>query len=79
MFVRALILAGIAVLSWTMVARPSTAHGPKQVYTVKAYDTLWTIASAHYSGDPRDAVWRIESRNHLAGTIVQPGQRIVLP
>ncbi|TMM04671.1 MAG: LysM peptidoglycan-binding domain-containing protein, partial [Actinobacteria bacterium] len=53
--------------------------GHPQLYTVKRYDTLWSIASSHYSGDPRAAIYRLEERNALAGTVVQPGQKLVLP
>jgi LysM repeat protein len=49
------------------------------VYTVKRYDTLWSIASSHYGGDPRGAIYRLEERNGLTGTVVQPGQKLVLP
>lgn len=77
--IRTLALAGVAVLVWSAVARPSVAHGRKVVVRVHAYDTLWTIAQAHYSGDVRDAVWRIEQANHLRGAPLVPGQRLVLP
>jgi nucleoid-associated protein YgaU len=79
MFVRSFLIVGIAVLVWSAYARPSGAHGTKQVYTVEAYDTLWAIAAAHYGGDVRDAVWRIQQRNGLPGTTLRPGQRLVLP
>jgi hypothetical protein len=46
---------------------------------VKAYDTLWSIASARYGGDVRDAIWRIKQRNHLAGAGLTPGEHLVLP
>jgi hypothetical protein len=46
---------------------------------VEPYDTLWTIAASHYAGDARDAVWRIEQRNHLSGGTLHPGQTLVLP
>jgi LysM repeat protein len=48
-------------------------------YTVKRGDTLWAIAASHYAGDPRDAIYRIDRRNHLAGSLLVPGQRLVLP
>jgi LysM repeat protein len=67
------------VLVWSIAARPSGAHGEKQVYTVRAYDTLWSIASSHYAGDARDAIYRIQERNGLHGTLVVPGQKLVLP
>lgn len=77
--IRMLLLAATAVLVWSAVARPSGAHGHRQVVTVRAYDTLWTIAQRHYAGDVRDAVWRIEQANRLADATVRPGQRLVLP
>jgi nucleoid-associated protein YgaU len=79
MFVKAFIIAGLALLLWSAVARPSGAHGHKVTYRVQAYDTLWTIASAHYGGDVRDAVWQIQAANHLASSAIRPGQRLVLP
>jgi LysM repeat protein len=79
MFAKILILAAAALLTWSVTARPSGAHGHKVVYRVQAYDTLWTIASSHYSGDARDAVWQIEQANHLSGTQITPGERLVLP
>ena len=79
MFVRTFLIVGIALLIWSTYARPSGAHGAREVYVVKPFDTLWSIASSHYSGDPRDAIWQIEKRNRLAGATVQPGQSLVLP
>jgi len=80
MFVKIFVIAGLALLVWSAVARPSGAHGHKLTYRVQAYDTLWTIASAHYGGDVRDAVWQIQSANHLAGTAIRkltPRRRLV--
>jgi hypothetical protein len=79
MFGKALILAAIALVVWSVVARPSGAHGHKVVYRVQPYDTLWTIASAHYAGDARDAIWQIQQANHLHGSQVTVGERLVLP
>ena len=79
MFVRILVLAGIAVLVWSAAARSSQAHGKKQVVTVQAYGTLWSIAQRHYGGDVRDAIWRIERANHLPGADVSVGETLVLP
>jgi nucleoid-associated protein YgaU len=79
MFVRILVLVGIAVFVWSVTAHTSSAHGAKQVVEVQRYDTLWTIAQAHYGGDVRDAIYRIERANHLAGATVVPGEKLVLP
>jgi LysM repeat protein len=79
MFVRIFLIVGIAVLVWSAMARSSNAHGAKQVVTVHAYETLWSIAQRHYAGDVRDAVWQIERANHLRSADVRVGQRLVLP
>ena len=73
------ILSGAVLLAWSVAAHSSTAHGQKVVVTVRPYETLWTIAQAHYGGDPRDAIYRIQTANHLAGTTIRPGERLVLP
>ncbi len=74
-----LALAAAALVVWSIVARPSGAHGPKVVYRVEPYDTLWTIAQAHYAGDVRDAIWQIQRANHLDGSAIAPGEKLVLP
>ena len=79
MFGRIILIVGIAVLAWSAFARTSNAHGPRQVVTVRPAQTLWTIAQSHYGGDVRDAIWRIEQANHLAGADIRVGQRLVLP
>jgi len=68
-----------ALLGWSVYARSSQAHGARQVVTVKPYETLWSIAAAHYAGDTRDAVWRIQRANHLQGAGITVGERLVLP
>jgi LysM repeat protein len=78
-FAKAIILAVAALLVWSVAARPSGAHGPKQVYRVKPYDTLWSIASKHYGGDVRDEIWQIQAANHLTSSVLSPGERLVLP
>lgn len=79
MFPRLLILLTAIALLVGTYARPSGSAGKPQVYVVRPHDTLWTIAASHYSGDPRDAVWRLEQHNHLDGATVVPGQRLGLP
>jgi nucleoid-associated protein YgaU len=77
--IRSVALAAAALVVWSVAARPLGAHGPKTTYRVKAYDTLWTIAQAHYGGDVRDGVWQIQQANHLTGDAVVPGEKLVLP
>ena len=79
MFVRILILVGIAVVVWSVVARSSNAHGPRHVVTVRPHDTLWSIAARNYAGDPRDAIYQIARANHLNGSSITVGQRLLLP
>jgi len=78
-FAKLALLAGLALLVWSVVPRPSGAHGRKATYRVQPYDTLWTIAAGRYGGDVRDAIWRIERANHLDGAAIRPGQTLVLP
>jgi LysM repeat protein len=79
MFVRILLIVGMAVLVWSAIARSSNAHGAKQVVTVRAYETLWSIAQQHYGGDVRDGIWQLEKANHLRSADVRVGQTLVLP
>jgi LysM repeat protein len=79
MFAKVLALVVAALVVWTIAARPVVAHGPKTYYRVKPADTLWSIAAANYSGDVRDAVWRIQEANDLSGATIQPGERLLLP
>lgn len=76
---RALLLAGIALIAWSALARPSGAHGPRTVYRVRPYDTLWSIAESHYGGDPRNAIVQIEAANHLSVAAISVGEKLVLP
>jgi LysM repeat protein len=79
MFVRiAVLLLGVAFLVG-LLAHPSGGARKPVRYVVKPTDTLWSIASRHYAGDPREGVWKLQRRNHLAGTTLLPGQRLVLP
>jgi hypothetical protein len=68
-----------AAVAWALVPRSSQGAGHEQVYVVRPADTLWSIAASHYGGDPRAGVWKLEHRNRLAGTVLRPGERLVLP
>jgi LysM repeat protein len=79
MFARILVLVLLAALVWAVIARASTAAGQERTYVVQPGDTLWSIASERYGGDPRSGVWKIERRNGLGRRPLVAGRRIVLP
>jgi LysM repeat protein len=79
MFARIIIVVVIAAFAVGLAARPSGSAGKPVRYVVQPSDTLWTIAAEHYPGDPREGIWQLQKRNHLHGTTLVPGQRLVLP
>jgi len=79
MFVRLAIVLLIAALAVGLAAHPSGSAGKPVRYVVRPTDTLWSIAAKHYPGDPRGGIWKLQQRNHLHGTTLVPGQRLVLP
>ncbi len=79
MFAKLLITALVASFVVALAANRSEGAGPEQAYVVRPYDTLWSISASHYAGDPRDGIYRIERANGLAGALIRPGQRLVLP
>jgi hypothetical protein len=80
---RRLTAAGAAVICavalFLAFAAPSPGAAQPGHYRVKAGDTLWSIASAEYSGDPRAAIDRIRSANHLTDATIHAGDRLLLP
>ncbi len=79
MFGRVLIIAIAGLVLWGVVARASSGAGPERVYVVQPHDTLWSIATKAYGGDPREGIWKLEQRNGLAGATIVPGEKLVLP
>ena len=79
MFAKTLLVAFVLALAVAVTARTSDSAGPEGRYVVKRYDTLWSIASSHYAGDPRAAIYDIQERNGLAGATIRPGQVLRLP
>jgi len=79
MFVRLLAVALVALVAWAVVVRASEGAGPERSYVVRPGDTLWTIAASRYAGDPRAGVWKIRTRNGLSGSVIRPGERLMLP
>ena len=79
MFGKLLILLCALALAVGLAARSSNGAGPKRTYVVRPGDTLWTVAQQTYSGDPREGVWELEQRNHLASATIVPGEKLLVP
>ena len=79
MFARFVLVLALTVGMWALFVRDTGASGPEQRYRVRAGDTLWGIAAAHFAGDPREGVWELQHRNRLTGAAIRPGQVLVLP
>jgi nucleoid-associated protein YgaU len=80
MFARFLVIVLLAAVAASLVARSSSGGGRPQTYVVRPADTLWSIASSRYDGDPRAGVWKLQQANGLgASAILRPGQRLVVP
>jgi LysM repeat protein len=46
---------------------------------VRPGDTLWSVAARTYGGDPREGVWKLQKRNHLASATIVPGEKLLVP
>jgi LysM domain-containing protein len=61
-------------------AIPSRGASPPRHHRVHQGETLWGIAERAYPGaDPREAVYRIRIANHIPGSQIAAGQKLVLP
>ncbi len=78
MFGKLLILMCLVALALGYAAHGSSGAA-RQTYVVRPGDTLWSIAAHSYAGDPREGVWEIQQKNHLASATITPGERLVLP
>ncbi len=66
-----------------MLASGQLAYGSGgarfETVVVEPGDTVWTIAQAHYQGDPRPHVDAILELNRLRTPLLWPGQRLRIP
>ena len=79
MFARIVVIVALARTCRRLERRRSVGAGHEQIYLVQAGDTLWSIAASHYGGDPREAVWRLQDRNHLPARSCTRASGCVLP
>jgi len=72
----ALVAAGVSAQ-----ASRAVIEGPAQfVVTVNQGDSLWSVATRSMpDADPRDAVRELRELNGLKGTVLSPGQQLVIP
>ena len=79
---RAALVAGAVLLLSFGLARAAEggAQGTYEPVTVRAGDTLWSIASDRYPGaDVRVKVYQIELANRMAGPALYPGETLLVP
>jgi LysM domain-containing protein len=77
-FARIVIVVVVATVLWAVFARDTGAGGPERHHVVRPGETMWSIVTSTYAGDPREGVWKLQRRNELDGTTIVPGQRLVL-
>jgi hypothetical protein len=68
MFGRVVLIVLVATfLGWSLLTRSVDGAGRAQVYVVQPGDTLWSIVSARYAGDPREASGSFRTGTTLRG------------
>jgi nucleoid-associated protein YgaU len=75
---RIIVLAAALVLATGRLAYGSGPPAGDRV-VVAPGDTVWSIAAAHYRGDPRPHVQAILEANRLSTPLLTPGQALQLP
>ncbi|HVV76108.1 MAG TPA: LysM peptidoglycan-binding domain-containing protein [Mycobacteriales bacterium] len=78
-------MVGLVIAGFTLGRGSSQAAGhhvaqPRHTVTVRAGDTLWSVAErVAPHADTRDVVAEIQSLNRLSGAVVVPGERLLVP
>jgi hypothetical protein len=72
------VVALVVVASYLWPGDSSGARVPVR-HVVRPGETVWSIASSAYGGDPRAHLAQIEQRNHLHGATIAVGDVLVLP
>ena len=75
-------MLAVSAVAYTLYANAGADAGTTPVsYTVEYGDTLWEVATEHYSSseDPRVAIEAIRQENDLEGYGLRPGMRLELP
>lgn len=75
---RIFVLAALFVVATSRLAYGSGPAAADRV-VVAPGDTVWSIASTHYKGDPRPHVEAILEANHLRTPLLTPGQALLIP
>ena len=75
---RILVLAAVLLLVTGRLAYGS-GPPPSDRVVVEPGDTVWSIAAAHYRGDPRPHVEAILQANRLQTPLLRPGQALQIP
>ena len=75
---RILVLAAALIVATGRLAYGSGPPANDRV-VVAPGDTVWSIAAAHYQGDPRPHVEAILQANQLSTPLLTPGQSLQLP
>jgi nucleoid-associated protein YgaU len=75
---RILVLAAALLVATTRLAYGGGPQTSDRV-VVAPGDTVWSIAAAHYRGDPRPHVEAILQANRLQTPLLTPGQALQLP
>ena len=75
---RVLLVAAVLLVA---TGRLAYGSGPARADTVVVApgDTVWSIAAAHYQGDPRAHIEAILQANRLSSPLLKPGQALQLP